>query len=147
MTRQKKQAAIPKASRYALLLAPNLLIHAVMRICSPRFKAMTEPIIASHKNKMEANSSDQTNGAFSKYRPTTPENKIPIQASTREAASHSTTLATTASTPEITPTKLTQACPCISQAKTMLRPRISLSIPNKNQPVLIFHGIGLRSWS
>ena len=36
---------------------------AVIRICSSRRKAMTAPSIASHKNSIEASSSDHTSGA------------------------------------------------------------------------------------
>ena len=70
----------------------NRLTQAVIRICSPRFRAITDPIIASHKNKIEASSSDQTSGESKKYRPTTPENNIAIHAKTRRAATPSTIL-------------------------------------------------------
>ena len=35
---------------------------AVMRMCSPRRSAITAPSMASHRNRMEANSSDQVSG-------------------------------------------------------------------------------------
>jgi len=56
---------------------------------------MTEPIIASHKNNMEASSSDQTSGESKKYLPTTPENNIVTQARTSRAATPSTIEKTT----------------------------------------------------
>ena len=33
-----------------------------MRMCSPRWNATTAPSMASHRNRIEANSSDQTIG-------------------------------------------------------------------------------------
>ena len=45
--------------------AVRLPTAAVMRICSSRRNAMTAPSIASHRNSVEASSSDQTIGAWS----------------------------------------------------------------------------------
>ena len=36
--------------------------NAVMRMCSPRRSAITAPSIASHRNRIDASSSDQTSG-------------------------------------------------------------------------------------
>ncbi len=59
-------------------------------MCCPRCSAITEPSIASHRNRMEASSSDQTSGACSTKRATTPANRITISASTIAAASPAT---------------------------------------------------------
>ena len=121
-------------------------MHAVIRMCSPCFRAITEPIMASHKNNIEASSSDQTSGELNKYRPTTPENKMPIHASTNIEATHSTKVDTTSSILEIKPIRnlgkmgsslevilFKQAYRCTSRAKTRLLHQTSPSTQNKNQ--------------
>ena len=122
-------------------------------MCSPRFKAMTDQIMASHRKRMEASSSDQTSGEFKTYLPTTPENSIPIQAKTKHAATHSTTVATIVSSHEAYLPKgplkgvsfmkageLTLTCPYISQVRTKPHHQTWLSSQSRSQLVLISHG-------
>ena len=62
MARNARQAAMPTSSSSARRCGPALLTRAVMRICSPRRSAITEPSMASHKNRIEASSSDHSKG-------------------------------------------------------------------------------------
>ena len=57
-------ATTATVSRKARRGGEHIPTNAVMRMCSPRRKATTAPSIASHRNKMEASSSDQTSGRW-----------------------------------------------------------------------------------
>lgn len=61
-TRKASAAVVASKSKNARLAGAILLTRAVMRMCSPRLKAMAEPTIASHRNSIEASSSDQISG-------------------------------------------------------------------------------------
>ncbi len=50
-------------SRKARRRGPLMATKAVMRMCSARRKATTAPSMASHRNRIEASSSDQTRGS------------------------------------------------------------------------------------
>src|SRR5262245_39559869 len=69
----------------------------VSRICSPRCSAITAPSIASQRNRIEANSSDQVSGRRIS-RLTTPANSTSVSTSTITAASTSTERAMPSST-------------------------------------------------
>src|SRR5450830_1529034 len=53
-----------------------IVTKVVIRMCSLRRKATTAPSIASQRNRIDASSSDQTSGLRSRYRATTPANKM-----------------------------------------------------------------------
>ncbi len=60
--RNASGAAIATTSRNARTPGDAMPTSAVMRMCSPRRNATTAPSIASHRNRMDASSSDQTSG-------------------------------------------------------------------------------------
>src|SRR4051812_15907445 len=64
MTRSRKASAAQMAttSRKARTGGETLPTRAVIRMCSPRWNATTAPSMASQRNSIEANSSDQTIG-------------------------------------------------------------------------------------
>ena len=59
-------AAIAITSRKARTPGDAMPTSAVIRICSPRRNAITAPSMASHRNSMDASSSDHTSGACSR---------------------------------------------------------------------------------
>ncbi len=61
--RKASAAAVAYVSAIARAGAGSAPTAAVIRICSSRRNAMTAPSIASHRNRIEASSSDQTSGA------------------------------------------------------------------------------------
>ena len=63
-SRKASAATIASTSRKARVCDDAMPTKAVMRMCSPSRKAMTEPSIASHRNRMEASSSDQMIGSW-----------------------------------------------------------------------------------
>ena len=62
MTKSKNanDAAVAKTSRNNLPSGRIMPMIAVIRMCSARWKATTDPSIASHRNRMPASSSDQS---------------------------------------------------------------------------------------
>ncbi|MDT4834424.1 hypothetical protein FQZ97_680600 [compost metagenome] len=62
--RKASDAAVAAVSSCARRAGLMLLTSAVMRMCSPRRKATTAPSMDSHRNRMEASSSDQTSGLW-----------------------------------------------------------------------------------
>ncbi len=60
--RKASEAASAAVSSCARRAGPTLLTKAVMRMCSPRRSATTAPSMDSHRNRMDASSSDQTSG-------------------------------------------------------------------------------------
>ncbi|MNI57008.1 hypothetical protein D3C73_1120410 [compost metagenome] len=63
-TRNASDAASAAVSNCARRAGLTLLTRAVIRMCSPRRKATTAPSIDSHRNRMEASSSDHTSGLW-----------------------------------------------------------------------------------
>ena len=61
-SRKARAAAIATTSRKARTEGETLPTRAVMRMCSPRWKATTAPSMASQRNSIEASSSDHTIG-------------------------------------------------------------------------------------
>ena len=62
MSRKASAAQVPTRSRNARVDGLALATAAVMRMCSPRRNATPAPSIASHRNRIEASSSDQISG-------------------------------------------------------------------------------------
>ena len=60
--RNASAAAVASMSNVARVAAGSMPTTAVIRMCSSRRNAITAPSMASHKNKIEASSSDQTSG-------------------------------------------------------------------------------------
>jgi hypothetical protein len=63
-TRKAIDAAMASASSMARAEGSPFADSAVMRMCSPRRSATTAPSIDSHRNRIEASSSDHTSGAW-----------------------------------------------------------------------------------
>ena len=63
MSRNARAATTATTSRNARTGGDTMPRSAVMRMCSPRWKASTDPSMASHRNRIEASSSDQTRGS------------------------------------------------------------------------------------
>ena len=61
-TRKMSGAATARVSSTARFGRGSAPTRAVMRMCSPRWSATTEPSMASQMNRTEASSSDQTMG-------------------------------------------------------------------------------------
>ena len=60
----ERRAATANTSRKARARGPSMPTMAVMRMCSPRWKAITEPSMASQRNRIAASSSDHTSGLW-----------------------------------------------------------------------------------
>ena len=64
MNRKASAAATATTSRKARTGGDSMPTTAVMRMCSARRNATTAPSIASHRNRIEASSSDQMIGLW-----------------------------------------------------------------------------------
>lgn len=62
--RKATEAVMAKVSNSARVSGRSRATKAVMRMCSPRRSATTAPSIDSHRNRIEASSSDHTSGAW-----------------------------------------------------------------------------------
>jgi len=103
MARNARHAQVATASINARLPGDRRATTAVMRMCSPRRSATTEPNIASQRNSMEASSSDQTSGSCNTKRATTPASSTRMSATTSTAAGTSTSQPSAFSTCTSTP--------------------------------------------
>ncbi len=135
IARNARQALVATASMSALPPGLRRATMAVMRMCSPRRSATTEPNMASHRNRMDASSSDQTSGLCSTKRATTPASSTTMSATTSTAAGTSTSQPRAASMRASQP-RAAVVCVAIGPlaASGNARPSGSRDVPGDNSP-------------